>query len=153
MRRLIPFALVLAAVSAPAITTTWTGTGDWFTNTANWSAGVPGTGDVAVVSNGTVRLTNSTQVLILSNSGTITFSNWNTTLTASNITLAGTLNHVANSATSAPWAPNGGIFIVCTNLTVNPGAQINADGCGYRSPTNNNGYGPGVGVYYLGGGG
>jgi hypothetical protein len=66
-----------------------------------------------------------------------------------------------NTDTTDPWTPNGGIFIECTNLTVEAGGLINGDGFGYggSSGGNGDGYGPGrgrnsnPGVGQTGGGG
>jgi hypothetical protein len=49
---------------------------------------------------------------------------------------------------SGGWDPDGGIFLVCTNLTVVTNALINANGTGYRGGgTATNGYGPGRGRF------
>ena len=128
--------LLFAASGAAAMTTTWTGTNNW-TVTNNWSAGMPGAADDAVIAAGAVTLTRSTQVLTLNlstNSSKLVFSNWNTTLTASNILLSSSgamVTHATNSITNPPWTPIAGIFLVCTSLTVQAGASINADYAGY----------------------
>ena len=69
MKRMRTLAFVILAagmmLAAPArgATTTWTGTGDWFADLGNWSGGAPNAGDTAVITSGSVRLTNSTPAL------------------------------------------------------------------------------------------
>jgi hypothetical protein len=76
-------------------------------------------------------------------------------LRAGNVALLnnGKIRHTWNTANSSPWTPDGGIFIDCSNLTILPGGQINANTFGYAGTTNPaNGYGPGAGVYVSGDG-
>ncbi|MBI2441410.1 MAG: hypothetical protein HYV35_08580, partial [Lentisphaerae bacterium] len=79
--------------SAPAATVTWLtpgpSTNDWSVAT-NWSGGnAPTNGDDVIITNLNigVRLTNATPSLasiLLSNKCTLIFSNWDTSLTATN---------------------------------------------------------------------
>jgi hypothetical protein len=141
-----------------AATMTWTGTNNW-TNAVNWGGTVPGTGDTAFIQSGKVVLTGAVQVLnlILTNSATLIFSNWNLALTASNIMVLSnaTITHSVNTSTVSPWTPNAGVFLICTTLTVQAGGLVNADSAGYGGRVAGSGYGPGGGGYgtYTGGGG
>jgi hypothetical protein len=67
----------------------------------------------------------------------------------------GKLKHWRNSDTAAPWAPDAGIFLECTTLTVDTNGEINADYVGYGGGNQVSGYGPGKGTHgtYTGGGG
>jgi hypothetical protein len=85
---------------------------------------------------------------------------WETNrLRAGTITVenGGKIKHLWNTASAAPWTPDGGVFIECTNLTVNSGCEINANGMGYSGGWNHtDGYGPGRGFFgntYYGSGG
>ena len=139
---------------------TWGGStnGDWFDAT-KWVGTVApvSDGDAAVITNGSVILTNSTPGLssfIISNA-TLTFSNnWNTELLASNVTVAGTLTHAVNLTTttnaSGQWIPTNRVYVVCTNFTLASNGTIDASAKGYQGNTNwassvRTGYGPGGG--------
>jgi hypothetical protein len=143
-------ALALAGASVHAGTMTWTGTNNW-NSTNNWSFGtVPGATDGAVIQAGNVILTNPVQVLSLTNSATLTFNGWSNVLTAGNVMIlnGAVVTHGTNTAGSAPWTPDAGVFIVCTNLTVQTNGRINANAMGYRGGGQYaNGYGPGQGIY------
>jgi hypothetical protein len=56
-----------------------------------------------------------------------------------------TWNTAASTNASGQWVPDGGIFIECSNLTVQSGGTIIADGLGYDGSSTTNGYGPGGG--------
>jgi hypothetical protein len=104
-------------------------------------------------------LTNGGSARFTAGSGTdgdLTISNytlflewgWETNrLKAGTVTIRnnGKITHLWNTDTTEPWAPDGGIFIECSNLTVATGGQINGDGLGYFGQSNTNGYGPGHG--------
>jgi len=139
---------------------TWGGStnGDWFDAT-KWVGTVApvSDGDSAVITNGSVLLTNSTPNLssfFISNA-TLTFSNnWNTQLIASNVTVAGTLTHAVNLTTttnaSGQWIPTNRVYVVCTNLTLASNGSIDVSAKGYQGNTNwaasvRTGYGPGGG--------
>lgn len=147
--RLVLFGAVLLAVlgvfAKNVLATLYTSkasyTGDWadvntWTNGSAW----PGDGD-------DVQITNAGSVVILSSSSsnlssitigkTLTFTNWDTALTATNVTI------LTNGAMTLPGpfsnnVMSNRVWVVCTNLTIASGGQINADGRGYR---NNNGPG------------
>jgi hypothetical protein len=121
---------------------------------------------VALTNGGGARCTAGTGT-----AGNVTISNytlclewgWETNrLKAGSVTVqnTGKIMHVWNTATSTnasgEWVPNAGVFIECSNLTVQAGGEINGDGMGYGSPVNAVGYGPGRGSLsgnYGGGGG
>jgi hypothetical protein len=136
----------------------WSGTGNW--NVTNyWAGGIlPSAGEAAVISSGTVTLTNSTPNLVsFSNNATVTFDSTNAAIIATDVILGGTVNHTANSATTTnglgQWIPNSRVWFVCTNLTLS--GTISVNGCGFQGgPGGQAGYGPGRGFNHtLGGGG
>jgi hypothetical protein len=137
-------------------TVTWRGTGDWFTNTACWSNGIPGPGSNVWIASGTVNLTNSPPVLnefTIANGGVVVFSNWTTILTATNIFIQ-TNGTMTLSSPFTTTQPSNRVYIVCTNLTIEAGGMIDLRGKGYRGTngTSAHGIGPGMGYYTRGGG-
>jgi len=164
MRRLhlLVGVLLFCGVAAPAATCTWVGGfggNTWF-NTNNWSGqAVPGNGDAVIVPSGkTVLLTNATASLASFSitNATLTFSNWTTRLTASNVTVQ------AGGILTLPVAHTNGVmsnrvWIVCTNLLVTEGGTIDTKGRGYRGGLGTSGWGCGPGrgtcISYYGGGG
>lgn len=163
--------LFLAGIfPAQAATKTWTGaagTNDWFV-AGNWNAGAgpaPVAGDDVVIATAgaSVLLTNSTpplSSLILSNS--LVFSNWDTKLSATNVTI------LTNGVMTLPGAftnsmMSNNVYVICSNITINGGGKIDVDGRGYAGGTNSGGSasrmigsGPGFGSLYAadyGGGG
>lgn len=154
--------LLLAGAPAGAVPRTWqptTGTNDWF-NPANWDGGLtcPGAGDnVTMAAAGVALLTNSTPYLgSLTLSKTIVFSNWNTTLSATNVTIQSGGSMTLPAAFTAAQMSNN-VYVICTNLTIDAGGKINANGMGYAGASiiNTRGIGPGGGSggQYGGGGG
>jgi hypothetical protein len=131
----LALSIAWSGFAAWADTKTWTGAGNW-TNAVNWAGGVPGATDTAVIASGTVTVSQATQVLILTNSGTLTFSGWDTILTASNVVLAAgsTVNHTGPSSTTS-----NRVYFVCDNMTLS--GSINVSGRGYTNAT-----GPGAGM-------
>jgi hypothetical protein len=94
--------------------------------------------------------------LILSNSGTLTFSGWDAILTASNVvTMSGSAVNHAGPTTNE--ATTNRVYFICTNLTLN--GNINVSYLGYSGGNTNhpNGYGSGGGggstIYEYGAGG
>jgi hypothetical protein len=113
------------------------------------------------LTNGAARWTAGTGT-----AGNVTISNysmflewgWETNrLKAGTVTVqnTGKIRHAWNTDTAAPWVPNAGIFIECSNLTVQAGGEINGNGLGYGTApaTYSNGYGPGRGSSASGYGG
>jgi hypothetical protein len=136
--------LTIGIVVAPveATTRTWIpvgGTNDWWDG-VNWTdTTVPQAGDDVVITNAAswVLLTNATPYLgsiIISNTVTLIFSNWDTSLSATSMT-------VRKSATVTCAGPfsdadmSNRVYLVCSNLTVVGGGQINVDSKGYLYST------------------
>ena len=149
-------ALALCPGAGRAGPVAWTGGANdtnWF-NAANWSpAQVPLDGDDVTIGYGkTVALSNLTASLgSLTLGGTLTFTNWNSLLAATNIDIQGTgvMQHGACNTNAAGGTTNR-IWISCSNLTVRTGGRINADGKGFIGATNTGviqswGQGPGAG--------
>jgi hypothetical protein len=146
--------LVGGAGTAFGDTRTWDGSvsADWFT-AGNWAEdAVPVAGDVVTIAAGTALLTNSTPSLTsLSLTGTLVFSNWNTTLSATNVMInSGGIATLPPAYTSTAMSNN--VVVVCSNLTVATGGKIDVDGKGYAggarfstSPAGD-GHGPGRGI-------
>jgi len=137
---------------------TWTGTGNW-TNSARWSpVGIPGPKDEARIASGTVTVSEpmSAGKVVITNGAVVLFTNWSARLTASNVTIRGTVTLPGNFRDNVM---SNRVHIVCTNLAVVPGGIINADAAGYAGGWSyaTEGYGPGKGrlttTYYGGGGG
>ncbi len=144
--------MLLAASSAVAAkTTTWTGTGDWFATPANWSHGLPEAGDTVVVASGALALTSSPPALatFTQNSGTLTFTGWETALNATAVALnGGTVTHPLQSATNSVdgvWVPDNRVRIVCGTFTLNTNIDLSARGFRAGNGFNLPGDGPGGG--------
>jgi hypothetical protein len=109
----------------------------------------------AVLSNGgAARVAAATGIvssLMVSNYSLLLEWGWETNrLRAGTITVknTGKIMHFWNTDTAAPWAEDGGIFIECSNLTVEAGGEINGQGLGFGGgAVNASGYGPGLGIY------
>lgn len=166
---LITGVLGFGLASAQAATRTWvaaTGTNDWFTD-SNWSDNTrPSDGDTVVITNAGagVLLTNSAGYfgsLLVSNNATLIFSNWDTTLSATNIAVAldGTIT------CAGPFTNNAmtnRVYLICSNLTVDVGGRIDVNEKGWQGGIkgpgeydyyNGNGPGGGYPAYYYGCGG
>ena len=127
---LLAIVAVGMGLPAQAVTCTWKGaTGDWFDGN-NWTNGVPGNGDDAIVNSGLVLLTNSTPALgsLTQGGGDLVFSNWTTALTATNVYLYGG-THSTPAAFTAGQMSNR-VWIACTNLFLAAGARIDVAGKG-----------------------
>ncbi len=147
-------ATMLAMLTAPfaviAANTFTAASGDWNT-AANWSEGVPVAGE-AVVIDGNATLTNATPALssMTVNAGkTLTFDGWDTLLTATTVTIAGTVTHAQNSDTNAVdgWTPSARVNIACSTLEVTADGKIDVNYRGYLGgqTANKDGHGPGRG--------
>jgi len=109
-------------------TLVWRGTGDWFTNTLNWSNGIPGPGSNVWIASGTVTLTNPTPQLnefVLGAPGvgvgaTMLFTNWTTALMASNVTVLSNGTMTLPAAFSDSQMSNR-VYLICTNFTLDAG--------------------------------
>ena len=138
---------------------TWlptSGTNVWAVD-GNWSGGtMPVAGDDVVITNRNVGVVVSAVApasgwlnsLTISNTATLIFSNWTTSLSASNVTIQtnARMTCAGPFTTNAPDTSNR-VWLVCSNLTIDAGGGINTDGKGYRGGViNANGYGPGAGL-------
>ena len=144
--------LFLAAAQAGAKTWTATGTNNWFVD-GNWSpSGVPQAGDDVVITNVgvTVLLTNAAPAsgwlssLTISNTATLIFSNWTTSLSATNVTIA----NQATVTLPPPFTNNvmsNRVWLVCSNFFLAANAVIEASERGYAGVANVLGQGPGGG--------
>ncbi|MBI2439753.1 MAG: hypothetical protein HYV35_00090 [Lentisphaerae bacterium] len=148
---------------ALAATVTWltpAGTNYWDVPT-NWAGGsVPTNGDEVVIATNNigVRLTNSTyplSSLLISNKATLIFSNWDTALNATNVTIAtGAVLTCAGPFSNNVSTMTNRVWIACSNLTVAAGGAINVDAKGYTAVDGGAGQGPGGGTAnYVSGGG
>lgn len=136
-------------------------TGDWSVG-ANWTNGSPPTdgADVVITNVGSsVILSGSTSNLnSLTISRTLTFTNWDTSLTATNVTiLSGGVLQCAGPFTNN--AMSNRVYVVCSNMFIASGGSINVDYKGYAAGGSGvGGHGPGGGASpggadYAGGGG
>lgn len=146
--------ITVAFARCDAAVRTWGGSsnGDWFLP-GNWvESAVPGDGDDVAISSGSVLLTNTTANLssfVITNA-TVTFTNWNTALRATNISI---LNNgklqCAVCFTNYDQSNTNRVFLQCSNLTVTIGGQINVSSNGFRGGKNGSvpfhGSGPGGG--------
>lgn len=146
---MLTFTLIIGTASAA--TRTWqlaSGEGDWF-DPLNWDGQttVPAAGDDVVVNTpGTVLLTNSTPALAsLSLVGTLMFTNWNTTVNATDVTIASG-GKMTMPAPFTDTQMSNNIVVVCSNFTVANGGLVDANYLGYAGRAGN-GYGKG----FLGG--
>jgi hypothetical protein len=154
---LAPLILMTVALNVQGVTNSWTGTtGNW-NDTNRWSLGhAPQNGEDVVITNSGagVILSNATFALSsFSLSKTLTFTNWDSILSATNITvLTGGIMKLPGPFTNAAGSNN--IYVVCSNLTIQSGAVVDANGSGYRGGLGAvvNGYGPGGGGARSGGG-
>jgi len=162
---LVTLALILSFIFfsisvASAATKTWittTGAADWFVGT-NWSpSGVPGPTDDVVITNAntySVLLTGSVAIADFYIGGggagtrSLVFSNWNTTLTTTNVTILinGNMTCIGGFS-NLPFMSNR-VSIACSNnLTIESGGIINVNVKGYNgAPFSQNGSGPGGGA-------
>lgn len=130
--------------------------GDWYAPT-NWVNDTPPDDGYAVYitnATGSVLLTNTPAYTLasLTLSRPLTFSNWNTTLTAVNIQILSNGNMNLPVAFSNNVMSNS-ICLVCTNLYIAAGGKINVDGSGYKNGAVKglDGNGPGGGGGYVAG--
>lgn len=140
-------------------TKTWAGVGNWATSSGNWSpAGMPSPLDRIIFESGTVTLSEprSAAAVIVSNTAALVFTNWTTTLTASNVTVQSG-GEITLASAFADGQMSNRVHIICTNFTVESGGSIDADAKGFRydsGPGKGEGaLGYGAGGGYGGGGG
>ncbi|MBI2441384.1 MAG: hypothetical protein HYV35_08445 [Lentisphaerae bacterium] len=143
---------VLAALPARATTYNWKAstTGDWSV-AANWVEGfVPTNGDDAVITNSGVSVilsSASSNLSSLTLSRTLTFTNWDTYLLATNVSILsnGLMTCVGLFTNNAM---SNRVYIICTNITIAAGGSISVDSRGYAGGYNAAGNGPGAGAQY-----
>lgn len=123
---------------------------------AVWSpAGVPKAGNAVTIPAG-VTVTNAIETstvdsLVVEDGATLVFDGWGAHLRVGDLTVAGTLTHVVNSATAASadgsWTPNGRVNVSCAAFTLTASGRVDAKGLGYRGSvvnTDKPGFGPGA---------
>ena len=161
--RPVVWVLLIAALLWPAVLSAepkaWLGGADYWDVDAKWDpVGAPVAGDDVTIGSGTVKIRNvqAADNVDIQNTATLQFEVWNQALSAIDITVrsGGKITHIANTDTGAPWVETAGMFIECTNLTVDSGGQVNADAVGFAGgPEAATGRGPAGGSYYYCGGG
>ena len=92
-------ALIAVASMASAKTTgLWNVTSEW--NSASWTNGLPEEGDTVIIGGSSlIVLTNSTPPLaqfIITNTATLVFDGWDTTLLATDVLVFATVTHTNN---------------------------------------------------------
>lgn len=141
--------LVFWPLMAGATTRSVTSSGNW-TNATIWASGAPVPDDDVTIGGGfTVTADVSTVSLnSLTNNGTLVFSGWDTVITSTTVAVNGTVTHLPNTDSGAPWVPDARVHLVCSNLTVAAGGSINVDEKGYRggNGAGGNASGPGGGI-------
>ena len=128
----VVLAWVMAPVAATAVTRTWTGVDNW-NQSANWSpSGVPASDDMAIIDSGTVTLSNTVYVgsMDVRSGATVLFTNWSTTLSATNVTIqSGGKLTCAGPFTESQMSNR--VYIACSNLTVASGGLIDVNDRGW----------------------
>lgn len=161
----ILFIFAVSPMTVQAATKTWnTTTGDWSVG-GNWTGGLPDAGDDVVINNAGAFVTLTTSTPNLSSltlgTGTLSCSNWDTTISATNVTIqnAGILTCAGPFTNNAM---SNRVNVICySTLSVLPGGSINVMGKGYAGGIQNAGWptwnanGPGAcpAVTYPGGAG
>lgn len=150
--------LFLAPGSNGATDLTNAGSGDW-SATGTWSPPqVPTAGDNVTITNGNVLLTTETDALasFRITGGTLTMSNWTTRLRATTVTITNTGVITLSNAFTTNSMMSNRVWIACTDLSIGPGARIDADGKGWAGGywlVSDAGHGPGAGLQYKASGG
>ena len=149
--------LLTAGATAQNVWTVTSGTNDWYGDIANWSLGhFPQAGEAVVITNKGVGvlLTNAAPAagcldsLTISNTATLIFTNWTTSLSATNIWIQKSATVTcAGPFTNAPAMSNR-VWLACSNLMIDGGGTINVDYKGYQGSTSITvpGCGPGGGA-------
>ncbi len=144
------FLVLVCGMYAGAKTTTWDGSiGDW-SDELKWDNGLPQADDEVIVNAGTVTVSSATAELTsyTHNGGILIFTNWNTSLQATTVTINdGMLTHAVCDISTETDNTNR-VWIVCSNLTVAVGGSVNVDASGYLGGLNGTtigGQGPGGG--------
>ncbi len=145
-------AIVMATGTARAATSVQSG--NW-NSTDTWGGSVPGAlEDVVVAAGHSVTVDVATAALnSFTNNGALVFIGWNNKLTATEVSINGTITHLPQSDITgtigvyADWTPDNRVWLVCSNLTVT--GAINANDQGYQpgAVLYKSGRGPGGGPY------
>ena len=150
--------LAAMAMTAGAATNIWNGnTSTNWSDANNWSlTTVPGLSANVSVPSGTTyapTVTNATAdlaSLVLASGQTLTVSGWDSTITATEMTIGGTITHLANNVTETNalggWDTLHRVWLEGSNITIEVGSEIDADYLGYPP-----GAGPGMGIGSVGG--
>lgn len=162
MRWGLVVALIVGAAVARAETRTWKSnvTGDWAAP-GSWNEGVvPTDGDAVFITNAGASAFlsgSSSNLASLTLSRPLTFTNWDTALFATNVTI------LTNGIMTLPLAfttnqMSNRVWVVCSNFTIAAGGKIDADSKGYagrngpgRTMATSNGDRPGAGYGGFGG--
>lgn len=140
----------LALPCAMAKTTAATNSGDWATATI-WNNGAPVAGDDVAI-NASKSVTVSTAVGNFNSftvNGTLTFTNWDTSLSATTVTIASGGSVTLPPAFTTSQMSNR-VYFICTDFTLASNATINVDAKGWSGGTNvtgRDGSGPGGGQH------
>ncbi|MBI3986495.1 MAG: hypothetical protein HY343_06225, partial [Lentisphaerae bacterium] len=126
------------------------GTQRWDFAVSNWSlAHIPLAGeDVVITAAGAnVQLTAATPALAsLTLNRTITFTNWTTSLQATNVTIQSGGMMTCGGPYSNGFMSNR-VFVICSNMTIDAGGSINVNARGYAAANAGlDGQGPGGGI-------
>ena len=152
--------MVCLCLAAGAANTFTAVSGDWNVP-GNWSEGIVPTNGETVVINGNATLTNSTGALAslaVAAGKTLAFDGWDTVLTATTVSITGTVTHAQNTATTTnslgQWVPNARVNIACDTLTIPLGGKIDVAAKGFLGgmASTTPGKGPGGGTHRVGGG-
>ena len=144
-------------LSAPLSVWESVASGSW-TDPATWGVSIaPKAGGTVNVNAGhVVALDSSTPALAaVAVNGTLSFSNWNTTLNATNVTVASGGVLMPSAAFTASTMSNN-VVVVCSNLVIATGGKIDASAKGYAAKGgagNGPGYGADIGQGWGGGAG
>jgi hypothetical protein len=156
-RVVLGLVLVGAARNGEAVPREWiggAGTPDWFT-AANWSPAdaPPQPGDDVVIAGGASVVLAADSAMLGSfaiTNAMLTFTNWNTTLRATNVFIRqGALLTLPAPFRAAAGEMTNNLTIVCTNLTLDAAGVIDVSGKGYNY---SDGPGKGANNPYSGGG-
>jgi hypothetical protein len=147
--------LLFSACTSFGITSTWNNsTGNWSDGT-KWDNGVPAGGDFAVIGGGTALLSSFSAALggLTLSGGFLVFTNWNTCLTAAEVTIGNGATVTLPPAFKNTDMSNN-VYFACSNLTVLGGGKIDVTSRGYfkgLKATTYIGHGPGWGDQVCGG--
>ena len=134
--------MAAGSLASAATTFSWKAntTGDWFTAN-NWTneSGWPSDGDTVMITNAgasvilsniTARLADLTLGGATAGQRTLTFTNWDTCLYATNITIL-TNGYLTCTGPFTNTVMSNRVNLVCSNLAIQGGGSINVKGKGY----------------------